>query len=138
MLAHCVMAGMSVSDFYDAEIWEVNAILKVYFRKEEQIYQNSWELARFQLSGMVDTKNIKFPWERQVKKRRELNPEELEIALANQAIIDKRAMNEFKAVQLLIGMNYSKQIAREKVNKIATQTRSIIEVDELVNRAING
>ena len=138
MLSHCIIAGMSRSDFWDSEIWEVNAVLSVYFKKQEQTYHNQWELARFQLSGMVDTKNIKFPWERQAKKRRELTPEELEKALHNQAITDERAMNEFKAVQLLIGMNYSRQVAKEKVNKVATKTRGVIEVNELVNRAING
>lgn len=138
MLGHCIAAGMSKSDFWDSEIWEVNAVLKIYFKKEEQRFQKDWEIARFQLSGMVDTKNIKFPWELQPKKRKELTPQELEKALANQAITDQRAKNEYEAVKTLLEMGYAKHIAREKVNRIATKTRKVIDVQELINKAING
>lgn len=138
MLGHCIAAGMSKSDFWDSEIWEVNAVLQIYFKKEEQRFQQDWEIARFQLSGMVDTKNIKFPWERQVKKRKELTPQELEKALANQAITDQRAKNEYEAVKALLEMGYAKHIARDKVIQAASYTRKVIDVQELINKAING
>jgi hypothetical protein len=138
MLGHCVAAGMSSSDFWDSEIWEVNAILQIYFKKEEQRFQQDWEIARFQLSGMVDTKRIKFPWELQVKRSKELTPQELEKALANKAVTDQRAKNEHEAVKSLLEMGYAKHIAREKVIRAASYTKKVIDVQELINNAING
>ena len=138
MLAYCIRSGMSLSDFYDAELWEVGAVLKTYFSEKEKEFRHGYEIARFQMSGMIDTKSIKFPWEIPAKKLEDLSEEEIERHKKAMEVLDARARNEAQAKAQLIEMGYSRGKARELILKAASSTRKIIEVSDLVNMAING
>jgi hypothetical protein len=138
MLAYCVRAGMSLSDFWDAEIWEVSAVLNVYFQEKENEYREPYNVARLQMSSMVDTKNLRFPWEVQKLSKEDLTDEQkANIKKANQ-IMDARAKNEFQAVKMLLDLDYTPRKAKDLIEKAASKRKNIIEPEELVNIAING
>jgi len=138
MLAYCVRAGMSLIDFYDAELWEVTAVLKVYFLEMEKQYKEQYHVARFQMSSMTDVKNVKFAWERNKITIEELSEEEkLRIEEGNKRL-DERANNEYKAIQMLIEMNYTKLQATELISKAASKSKKVILPEELVRMSTNG
>ena len=138
MLAYCIRSGMSLSDFYDAELWEVGAVLKTYFLEKEKEFRHGYEIARFQMSGMIDTKSIKFPWELQSRTVEDLSEEKKSEIKETQRILDTRAKNEYEAKEQLIELGYSKLKATDLIQKAASKTKRIIEVEDLVNIAING
>tara|TARA_R100000951_G_scaffold74686_2_gene62947 strand:- start:784 stop:1200 length:417 start_codon:yes stop_codon:yes gene_type:complete len=138
MLAYCIRAGMSLSDFWDAEIWEVSAVLTTYFQEKQNEYREPYNVARLQMSAMVDTKNIKFPWERPSVLKEDLTDEQKANLRETSRIMDARAKNEFKAVQILLDLDYHPRIAKELISKASSRRKNIIEPEELVNIAING
>jgi hypothetical protein len=129
---------MSLSDFYDAEMWEVTAVLKTYFLEKEKEFRHGYEIARFQMSSMIDTKSIKFPWELSSRTIEDLTDQEIEAANEAKKILDARAKNEYKAKEILLGMGYSKLKAAELILTSGSTSKKVIEVNDLVNIAING
>lgn len=59
-----VEAGLSLSEFYACEFWEISAIVSGYNERRSEEYKNGWVQSRFILSGMSKkASDIKFPWE---------------------------------------------------------------------------
>ena len=138
MLAYCVRAGMSLSDFWDAEIWEVSAVLSVYFEEKQNEYREPYNVARLQMSSMIDTKNLRFPWEVQKVSKEDLTDEQKANIKKVNRIMDARAKNEFQATKILLDLDYSPREAKGLIEKAASKRKEIIEPTELVNIAING
>lgn len=63
-MGSAIQAGMTLDDFYKAELWEVLVIIDYHFKVKNEEFQTQWEIARFQMSAMTKTDSIKFPWER--------------------------------------------------------------------------
>ncbi len=59
-----VEAGLSLTEFYDCEFWEVSAIVDGFNQRRSEEYKNGWVQSRFILSGMSkEAHKVKFPWE---------------------------------------------------------------------------
>lgn len=138
MLSYCVCAGLSVSEFYDAELWEVTAILRTYFAEKEQEYKERYNVARFQMGAMVDTEKIKFAWERPSIEIDELDEDRKAKIEETNKRLDARAKEEFKAIDSLIDLGYTKQEAKDAITKVASRTKKVVEFKELVKLALNG
>lgn len=74
-MGNAIAAGMTLSDYHKAELWEVLTIIDFYLLKESEQFKLGWEQARFIMSAMTDMKKHKFPWEKTILN---MTPEELE------------------------------------------------------------
>jgi len=57
-----IQAGMSLSEFYEAELWEVSVIVDGFMKHNFSLYKTSWEQTRDILHGFTG-KRSELPWE---------------------------------------------------------------------------